>query len=156
MHRVTCRFVGGPGSHLLAEWVLESSEAVEQAFTSEEWAASGHDLRRPTERLARCPLAHGAGGHVASARVRQDVPGVASRPLADAGLDGFLAQDHLDGRAPAEHTTPGVDGGALAGQPVAAHLGAPGRHANGVPDPARGEVLHRQGAAVAPPRGCWP
>jgi uncharacterized protein (TIGR02118 family) len=45
VHRVTRRFVGEPGYHLLAELVFESPEAMKQAFASEEWAASGRDLQ---------------------------------------------------------------------------------------------------------------
>jgi uncharacterized protein (TIGR02118 family) len=45
VHRVTRRFVGEPGYHLLAELAFESPEAMKQAFASEEWAASGRDLQ---------------------------------------------------------------------------------------------------------------
>jgi len=45
VHRMTRQFVGEPAYFLLAELVLPSPMAMEQAFTSEEWAASGEDLR---------------------------------------------------------------------------------------------------------------
>src|SRR5919107_4742005 len=87
-----------------------------------------------------------AGGAI---RTPSAWPGGTTRSASDAGPEGRLAQDDLDGRAPAELPAPGVDGGALAGQPVAAERRAPCRHPDGVADPARGEVLHRQGAADA-------
>src|SRR3712207_2773317 len=87
-----------------------------------------------------------AGGAI---RTASAWPGGTTGSGPDAGPEGRLAQDDLDGRAPAELAPHGVDGGALAGQPVAAERHAPGRHPDGVADPARGEVLHRQGAADA-------
>lgn len=45
VHRVTRQFVGEPAWFLLAELVVESPEAMEQAFRTEEWAASGADLQ---------------------------------------------------------------------------------------------------------------
>src|SRR5688572_26890305 len=87
-----------------------------------------------------------AGGAI---RTRSAWPGGTTGSGPDAGPEGRLAQDDLDGCAAAEFPAPGVDGGALAGQPVAAERHAPCRHPDGVADPARGEVLHRQGAADA-------
>ena len=45
VHHVTRPFVGEPAHHLPAQLVFGSPEAMEQAFTSEEWAASGRDLQ---------------------------------------------------------------------------------------------------------------
>jgi uncharacterized protein (TIGR02118 family) len=45
VHRVTRQFVGEPGYHLLAELVFESAESMKQAFTSDQWVASGKDLQ---------------------------------------------------------------------------------------------------------------
>jgi uncharacterized protein (TIGR02118 family) len=44
VHRVTRRFVGEPGYHLLAELVFASPEAMKAGMRSPEWAASGEDL----------------------------------------------------------------------------------------------------------------
>ena len=44
VHRVIRQFVGKPAYHLVAELVFESPEAMQAAFASPEWAASGKDL----------------------------------------------------------------------------------------------------------------
>jgi uncharacterized protein (TIGR02118 family) len=45
VHRVVRQFVGQPAYHLVAELVFESREAMKAAFASEEWRASGENLR---------------------------------------------------------------------------------------------------------------
>jgi uncharacterized protein (TIGR02118 family) len=45
VHRVRRQFVGEPAYHLVAELVFESPEAMKRGFASEEWKASGENLR---------------------------------------------------------------------------------------------------------------